>query len=182
MGSQCSAGCDRRSGQFDQKRAHSVAESHTRVQGCFSFHQLTLNPWPRTGFPLQLSKNSWSRIQCGRFRNVSQVAPPDPVRVSGRGGQAWNMEPWTSYIFFSICHLTFIWNLGFDLCNLNSFYCHIWTLLGSPFKPPVLVVVVTMLYLYPHPFFEPGLYRCPVKSPVLPYLSAGDLTFTAKLI
>jgi len=34
------------------------------------------------------------------------------------------------HMFFSICHLSFIWNLGFDLCHSNSFYFHIWTLLG----------------------------------------------------
>jgi len=52
------------------------------VQGCFSFHQLTLNPWPRPGFPLPLRKNSWSRVKCDRFKNAYQVAP----------GQAWTIE------------------------------------------------------------------------------------------
>ena len=109
-----------------------------KVQGCFSFHQLNVNPWPRPGFPLLLRRNPWRRIQCDCFKNAYQVAPPDPVKVSGRGGQAWTIELWTrcSYIFFSICHLTFIWNLSFDLCHLNLFYLHLWTLLGSPFKPP----------------------------------------------
>ena len=46
-GSGFSAASDRWSGQFDRKRDSSVVESHTRVQGCFCFHQLTLNrePW-----------------------------------------------------------------------------------------------------------------------------------------
>ena len=28
-----------------------------------------------------------------------------------------------------ICHLTFIWNLDFDICHLNSLYYHILTIL-----------------------------------------------------
>ena len=49
---------------------------------------------------------------------------------------------------FEIWALTFIWNLSFDLCHSNSFYLYIWTLLGSPFKTPLLSVVVDFVLLH----------------------------------
>ncbi len=36
--------------------------------------------------------------------------------------------------------------MGFDLCHLNLFYLYIWNFLGSPFKPPLLGVVVDPVY------------------------------------
>ena len=81
-----------------------------------SFHQLTLSPWPRRGFPPPLRRNSWHTIQCDRFKNAYQVALPDPVPVSGRGGQAWTMELWTWVIYFLafvIWHSFEIWALIF---------------------------------------------------------------------
>ncbi len=35
-------------------------------------------------------------------------------------------------ICFEFWILTFIWNLGFDICHLNSFNPYIWTILGFP--------------------------------------------------
>ena len=65
------------------------------VQTCFSFHQLTLNPWPRPGFPLPLRRNSWRRIQCDRFKNAYQVAPP-PIPSRSRDGEG-RPEPVNGY-------------------------------------------------------------------------------------